>query len=80
MAKKGPAEDVRRSIYSEWRSRGNISMVSGCQLGYTRRGGRGAHLSNLANTTKLSVSGGDAALCQITVTTKSHLAAQSIIR
>jgi len=30
---------------------------------------RGAHWRHLANTTERSISGGDAALCQITLTT-----------
>ena len=40
----------------------------GCQLGCTRWG---AHWRNLANTIDPSVCGGDAALCQITLTTYS---------
>ena len=71
--KRGPAQDVlghvRRSIYSKLLSRGQHRYGADADCGVLDEG---CTLAPTGNTTELSVCGGDAAFCQITLTTCSY--------
>jgi len=62
---KRPAPDMSGGWYTQSDSAGGSTGTVGCRLGC----GAGTHWLNMVNTIEPCVCGGDAALCQITLTT-----------